>query len=207
MFTENIWSRASASRTTSTPTAVDLEEEGSAEEASSGCEPFVGCAGEDGKKGRGESWAEEVEGRKSGIDENKVCDQGNETVPVEEAVAPTQATKTTKAPTEDEDDHTPRQEDQRQRRHLQTQEICNSDGQIIADSEGEDEDEDSQGLKEGMRRVSLYLPSSLKGREKRMSLPYVKSTWPRSRRGSGQVSRQEGDCVLLYMGLLPICVA
>jgi hypothetical protein len=52
--------------------------------------------------------------------------------------------------------------------------------------EEEEEEEDTQAWRDKLRRVSLYFPGSLKPKDKRMSLPYLKGMWSRSRRNSLQ---------------------
>jgi hypothetical protein len=46
--------------------------------------------------------------------------------------------------------------------------------------------EETQAWRDKLRSVSLYLPKSLKVKDKRMSLPYFKNMWSRSRKGSLQ---------------------
>jgi hypothetical protein len=60
---------------------------------------------------------------------------------------------------------------------------CGSDAE---EEEEEEEEEDTQAWRDKLRRVSLYFPGSLKPKDKRMSLPYLKGMWSKSRRNSLQ---------------------
>ncbi|SPQ23801.1 ec2754d5-4274-46b7-bc51-dc67b4e98e60 [Thermothielavioides terrestris] len=62
----------------------------------------------------------------------------------------------------------------------------NSDGAPRWDPELDADSENTQAWRERLRRVSLYLPLPLKARDKRLSVPYLKSMWSRSRRNSLQ---------------------
>ncbi|KAH6856840.1 hypothetical protein B0I37DRAFT_368501 [Chaetomium sp. MPI-CAGE-AT-0009] len=46
--------------------------------------------------------------------------------------------------------------------------------------------EGTQAWRDKLRRISLSLPMSLRAKDKRMSLPYFKNMWSRSRKGSLQ---------------------
>lgn len=57
-----------------------------------------------------------------------------------------------------------------------------SDSPSKWDSDGEE----TQAWRDKLRSLSLYIPKSLKAKDKRLSLPYFKNMWSRSRSGSLQ---------------------